>query len=1033
MIETIISNIDLLSFLIFLSATILLILKFKKSVIHTPFNFLLIFLLLFTLISLSNFLQHSSIYKSLDPYEDYLSIIALIFFGFFLYMIYIRTQIKEIKETNELFKTLVEDIPGIVYIVKIEKNYPILFISPQVEQISGYKPEEFYKNPTLWDSKIIEKDREIILKEYNKIAQSRETTSIEYRIRLKDNKIHWFKDELRYFVMNDNPCIIGVSIDITNIKEFNKKLNETNKELDKRLSSLEIINRLSENLIKYSTPEEIMKESVETMRDFFGKPKIAIFKVDEKEEFLNLIYSLGFKAETVSAGRKISLHNSLNGIAFEKKEVIIFEDLEKSETIAPHIKKELLKENVKTMVLAPLLAKNRCIGVIDFLYPHKIHLDKIDKKTLESIGKTIALALEDAFNLEKIIESEERYRTLAETAEDIILIHDKKLLIKYINKAGLKLFGFTPKETIGKNLLHFLSEKERKRLLERSSKREKGDYSSFKYTAEAINKKGEIINLEVITTPLLKDGKIYSYLIIGRDIRERIEYEKSLRTLSSVVEQTTSSVIITDTDGNIEYVNPTFEKITGYGFNEVKGENPRILKSGEHSEEFYKNMWDTISSGNVWHGLLINRKKDGTLFYEDSSIFPIKDDSGNILHFAAVKRDVTKEKLYENQVRQMQRLDAIGSLTTGIAHDFNNILTSILGYSDILSKDLKNQDKLLKKVISIKNAGNKAKDLVSKLLAYSRKQVIKPKKLNLNSIIEELKDMLKRLISEDIELIFDLNEDINYIYADKSQIEQILINLIVNSKDAILESKKREKSIIIETDEVKIDTEYTETHLGSSIGEFVLLKVSDTGIGMPEEVKNKIFEPFFTTKPAGKGTGLGLSTVYGIVKQNKGFVYVYSEVNTGTTIKIYWPVYKGENKIDYGDSKTEIININDLKFQGDCLIVEDDIDVRKIAYEFLSFFGFKVYEASNGMEGIKIMKKLKDLKLILSDVVMPKMDGFEFYNEAIKIKKDIKFIFSSGYPLTHPEISKKINGDVAFLQKPFTMNDLALKLKKLFN
>jgi PAS domain S-box-containing protein len=1017
------------------SAIIIIILKAKKVWHHSPYNFLFTALSIYMIICLFNFLENSSITQFFNIFENYLFSLFFLFFGFFVYSFYLKKELSAIIENNSLFKTLVEDIPGIVYISNVDKDFSSEYVSPQVYNVFGKHPEEFYKNSTLWDNNIIDEDKEKLDKMYKNIKALKNKKTIEYKITLRDNKIHWFKDNVRFLTIDNKDYLLGVSIDITDLKTKEQELNKLNIELEKKLSAISRLNKLSKKLQEAKSPFEIMKKSTEIMKGYLGNPYISLFKISDDNSALELVYHFGFEKVKYDIGKTILIKNFLNGKPLQNKKVII-SNIDNDERIEKNIKKELINEGFKSIISIPLLTKKTTLGVMNLMYKIKISLEPIDISTLESIGKTIGLALENSYYLEKIIESEEKYRTLAETAKDIILIHDLSGNIRYVNKVALDLSGYKINDTRNMKLQDIFPLDEKDKFFKKIEKRLSGDTSTFLYNTKFYDKNGEKREIEVISTPIIKKGKIDSILSISRDITERLAKEEEIRTLSYVIEQTTSSIIITDLKGNIEYVNPIFEKITGYSFEEIKGKNPKILKSGKHNKRYYKELWETIKKGKVWNRVIINRKKDGTFYYEDAVIFPIKDKNGEIRHYAAVKKDITREKLFENQTRQMQRLDAIGNLTAGIAHDFNNILTSILGYTEMLKKELVSNKKALKKLNVINNVGYKAKDLVSKLLGYSRKQIIKPKSVNINITILELKDVLKRVISEDIELIFNLNDNIPNIYADKNQIEQILLNLVINGKDAIkgLKPNKEIKEIIIETDEVIVDEKYVKTHLGSSKGRFIMLKVTDNGMGMDNKTIEKIFEPFFTTKDKGKGTGLGLSTVYGIVKQNKGFIYAYSEVGIGTTIKVYWPVLKDSNPIENPEIIENKIeeNNNEQNYDGTALVVEDDKEVREIAKEFLSSFGFNVLEASNGIEGLNHMKKNKSINLILSDVVMPKMDGIEFYNKIIKIRKDIKFIFTSGYPLTHPEISKKINGDVSFLQKPYTLNDISKTLKNLF-
>lgn len=518
-----------------------------------------------------------------------------------------------------------------------------------------------------------------------------------------------------------------------------------------------------------------------------------------------------------------------------------------------------------------------------------------------------------------------------------------------------------------------------------------------------------------------------------KEVKEREERHKAeaqLARLASVVEQASESIIIVNLDGDIEYVNPNFEKITGFKSEEVLGKNPKILKSSEHSKAYYQNLWNTITSGNTWSGIFHNRRKDGTLFYEDAVIFPIKDQAGKIINYASVKRDITSEKLLEEQLIQSQKLEGIGQLAGGIAHDFNNILTAIMGYSEIALMNLEPEDQVYRDVSAIRKAGQKASDLTRQLLAFSRKQLIQPKIIDINRLIVDLNKMLNRLISEDIKLKLILPSKIGRINADPGQIEQILINFIVNARDALNHPsiKPARKSITIETKDVVVDETFLFSKKEMPTGPYVLISVSDTGAGMDEETKRKIFEPFFTTKKDSKGTGLGLATVYGIVKQNNASIFVESQINRGTTFKIYWPcVDAGEPLAESGEDDDELVGGNET-----ILFVEDDRGVRSFSYKALCSLGYNVITAENGIDALEIFKN-KNLKfdLLITDVIMPDMGGKELVEKLSEDIQDLKVLYASGYTDDHIVNSGVLDKGINFIQKPYRIQMLANKIREV--
>ena len=370
---------------------------------------------------------------------------------------------------------------------------------------------------------------------------------------------------------------------------------------------------------------------------------------------------------------------------------------------------------------------------------------------------------------------------------------------------------------------------------------------------------------------------------LGRIIG-RMWTEERRNMLATAVERSAECILITDTQGTIEYANPAFTKISGYTLEEVIGENPRILKSGAQDRSFYQSLWKTILSGRVWEGRITNRRKNGSLYEAECWISPVRGERGDIIRFVAVTHDVTEMIRLENELRQAQKMEAIGQLAGGVAHDFNNILTVILSNAHYLAKEIGPSDPMRRDVEEIRQAGQRAASLTRQLLAFSRQQVVEPQRLDLNQVLADTENMLRHLIDERIVLRTVPGSHLDPVYEDPSQLQQIILNLAVNARDAMPDGGE----LTLETSNVRLDRE--RHHLGDAVepGPYVMLKVTDNGRGMAPATRDRIFEPFFTTKEQGKGTGLGLSTVYGIVTQGGGHITVESEVDKGTTFEIFF-------------------------------------------------------------------------------------------------------------------------------------------------
>jgi len=499
--------------------------------------------------------------------------------------------------------------------------------------------------------------------------------------------------------------------------------------------------------------------------------------------------------------------------------------------------------------------------------------------------------------------------------------------------------------------------------------------------------------------------------------------EDMLRKLWRTVEQTADLVMIADQSGVFEYVNPAFELTTGYTQQEAIGRNLRMLKPGDQPAAVYREMWNTVLSGSVFHETVVNRKKNGETFLAEKTITPLRNAEGKITHYICTDRDITERRRLESQLQQAHKMDAIGRLAGGVAHDFNNLLMVISAYAELMAESLSAEHPLRRNVTEIIGAAGRAADLTRQLLAFGRKQMQALQVLDLNSVIHDIGRMLPRLIGEDIQLVILPGEGLGKVKADPVQIEQVVMNLAANARDAMPRGGK----LTLETANLRLDETSRQHHPVMPAGEYVLLAVTDVGEGISPEHMGHIFEPFYTTKAEGKGTGLGLATVYGIVKQSGGFIWVYSEPGLGTTFKIYLPRVQDRRKsrplppLEEAPLGSETI-----------LLVEDEPSVRKSEFEFLELSGYTVLEAPNGEEAVKVARDYQgQVDLMITDVVMPHMGGVQLAEQLAGHRPQMKVLFVSGYAektvLQHGAI------DVAahFLQKPFSLKLLARKIREV--
>jgi len=517
--------------------------------------------------------------------------------------------------------------------------------------------------------------------------------------------------------------------------------------------------------------------------------------------------------------------------------------------------------------------------------------------------------------------------------------------------------------------------------------------------------------------------------VLTNDVTEHKRVEIENTRLASAIKHLGEIVIIIDANRIVQYINPVFESVTGFKIEEAIGKP--LPMAGAQDEQFYRSFWSLLESGKQWKGRLRNQKKDGTLYIEDGTVSPVFDQSGAIVNYVSITRDVTdfvklleeKEKL-QGQYLQAQKMESVGRLAGGVAHDFNNMLNVILGYAQMALDELKPDHYLYSYLQEIQQAANRSADLTRQLLAFARRQTIAPIVLNLNQTIQDMLSMLKRIIGENINLSWVPGTELWPVKVDPSQMDQMLANLAVNARDAIAEHGR----IIIETQNVVFTDIHKSDNLDCAVGEYVMLALSDDGIGMPPEVKKHLFEPFFTTKERGKGTGLGLATVYGIVRQNGGFINVYSEVGRGTTFKMYFPRFTGADAAGSLIAKTEA----PIGGAETILLVEDEPSVLTLTNTILERLGYTVLAANTPGEAMHIIETHPgEIQLLLVDVVMPKMTGRELAEKISEKFPKLKKLFMSGYTADAIAHHGVLDEGVSFIQKPFSSGALAAKIREV--
>ena len=640
------------------------------------------------------------------------------------------------------------------------------------------------------------------------------------------------------------------------------------------------------------------------------------------------------------------------------------------------------------------------------------------------LRRTIRHVLERDRTEKALRESEQKLRAIFENSPQCIKVLNAAGELLQINPAGQRMINAKNAQSVlGESVFPIIAPEDRESYHAYHDSICQGKSGTLEY--DIISLTGVRRNLATTSAPLLDPDGTVLHLAITQDISKRKEAETELYLRERAIQAVSQGILITDTlqpDDPVIYASPGFEHMTGYSAAEILGKNCRMMQGPDSDPAAIEKMRTAVKARRACTVEILNYRKDGTTFWNAISIAPIIEAGAAINHMVGVMTDVTEWRMLESQLRQSQKMEAIGQLAGGVAHDFNNLLTIILGSCDEL---------LLRETLSaggittlgnIHEASRRAAALTRQLLAFSRKQLLNPVVLNLNEIISNIQKMALRLIGEDIELSWQPSPSLWPVKLDPSQIEQLVMNLVVNARDAMPEGGR----LSIETSNIELTEEDCLKNPDRQPGCYAMLLISDTGTGIPPDVKPRIFEPFFTTKEAGYGTGLGLSVVHGIVKQSDGFIEVDSLVDHGTSFRLYFPAVKMHVATTANQAALPHPNVGTETI----LLVEDEEGVRNIARLALERYGYTVIEASNGQEALAAAEThASEIKLVLTDLVLPIMSGRQLSKLLVTRLPSLKVIYMTGY--TDDVISRQgLSRDShALLQKPFSMLELVQKVQ----
>jgi len=514
-------------------------------------------------------------------------------------------------------------------------------------------------------------------------------------------------------------------------------------------------------------------------------------------------------------------------------------------------------------------------------------------------------------------------------------------------------------------------------------------------------------------------------IIILNDITERKKIQEDLKRQALAMDNSSDTIVITDTSGIIHYVNPAFKKITGYDNKEVLGKDLSILKSGVHDAQFYEELWDTISGGEIWSGQFTNKKKDGSEYIEEATISPVFSKEGEIINYVAVKRDITDRLELEIKLRQSQKMESIGTLAGGIAHDFNNIMAIIVGNTELALDDVPKWNSAHSSLEEIKKASLRAKDIVKQLLSFSRKTDQKLQPIQIASVIKEALQFLRSTIPTTINIHRDIQTTEEMILADPTQINQIIMNLCINASHAM---EQTGGDLTVTVEKVFLDNQLFKDYPDLKSGDHVKIIVSDTGPGIDLEIIDQIFDPYFTTKEVGKGSGMGLAVVHGIVKSHGGAIAVDSSLGKGTKFTMFFPLATEKPMVD---TKTiqEIPRGNET-----ILFVDDEISIVKMVQRMFERLGYKVETATTPQDALEqFSSNPAHFDLVITDMTMPQMTGVKLSEKLMDIRKDIPIIICTGHSTLVDEEKAKELGLAAYVMKPINMLETAQTIRKVLD
>lgn len=934
-----------------------------------------------------------------------LGLVVILILFMILIWIYLRNiQNNKLLKVNEHhFRTLLESTAAIPWELDLS-TWLFTYVGPQIETVTGFKPEEWYQE-NFWRDHLHPIDKEPSLSFCAEATARHEDHEFEYRFIKKDGTTMWIRDAVKVILENGEPVkLIGFMFDITKNKEEEEKQNKTEQYLADA-QNVAHIGSWDFDLIKNK-----LDWSEETYRIFEVDPNKNKISYDQ---FINLVHPDDRERLGISYNESLK-----NKSSYEIEHRLLLSDgrIKYVNSRGRHL------YNTKG-------TPSRSFGSVQ---------DITDRKRTDDAIRRIASAVysgsgEDFYE-QLVINMAEMFS--ADYAFIGLLDDNNSMLVntyviyakgKIVPNMSYSLLDTPCMNVVGKIPCAYPHNVQQlfpndKLLIDMGV----DSYIGLPLHSADSHPIGLVVVLD--SKPMNNTVQMEEVLkIFVERIEAELDKKKSYQTiqqLSLAVEQSPNIIIITNAEGDIEYVNPAFCETTGYSKEDVLNKSPSIVSSGLMSEEFYSNLWETIKSGQTWSGEFQNKRSNDELYWDEAKISPIKNKYGEITHYLGIQSDITEKKQVEHQLRRSQKMDALGKLTGGIAHDYNNMLNVILGYTELLEMVLGNDadNKASEFIKEIKTATDRGSSLTKKLLSFSRQESAEPENVDLNQLLLDLQNMLEKTLTARINLEYQLTDSIWPIYLDKNDFEDAILNMCINAMHAMPDGGDLTLTTFNRTlvdDEAKV--------LGLPAGEYVQLSLSDTGCGIEENDLNQIFDPFFTTKGE-LGTGLGLTQVYGFIKRAKGAITIDSGLNSGTYILIYFP--RKFSTVEQSDIISDEIEY--LTGTENILVVDDEVTICELSKNLLTSNGYNVHVAYSGKEALEVLKN-NDIALVLSDVIMPNMDGYKLSANIRGIYPHIKIQLVSGFDDDRKRTKEDEILAQQLLHKPYRANDLLRVIRKLLD